>query len=168
MMPPAPIRARNSRDVVRLMGSLRLESVRETAALFGDVSGKRISGAAVPSATRHSVSRALNGCESNPLYRVVGWFVLARRLGIPKSRLQRVLDWLQEVLDAVYDDAPPEPLAEVLDRDAELDGRDDLPRLRAVRGDRTAMLELMEVTREEMAHDRTVLARLRAEVTVYG
>jgi hypothetical protein len=132
------------------------------------VSGKRITMANVPGATRNSISRALNGCESNPVWRLAGWFVLCRRLGVPKERLQRVLDWLQGQLDAAYADEAPAPLEEVLDRDAELDGRDDLPRQRAARGDRCALVELLEVEEMQLAHERLVVARLRAEVVTAG
>jgi hypothetical protein len=164
MLPPAPNRARSPLDLFRASERVRLDAAHETAALFDGVSGKRITAAAVPGATRNSISRALNGCESNPAWRLAGWFVLCRRLGIPKAWPQRLIDWLQTELDRAYGDTPPESLEEVLDRDAELDGRDDLPRQRAARGDRRAMVELLEIEEQQLALGRTVVARLRAEV----
>ncbi len=161
---PARQVPRNSVDVVRGLDAFRVEATREVEALFSGVSGKRINGALMPGVTRHSISRALHGCESNPLARLVGWFVLARRIGIPKQRIQRVLDWLQAILDAVYDDAPVAPIEEVLDRDAELDAKDEPVRQRAARGDRAAMVELLELEREQTAHRRIVRARIRAEI----
>lgn len=144
--------------------SLREEAAREVAALFDGVSGKKITGAGLPGVTRNAVSRAVHGCDSNPLWRIAGWFVLCRRLGIPKAKLQRILDWLQGQLDDAYGDVPDAPLGEVLDTDADLDGRDDLPRQRAARGDRRAMVELLEIEQRQLAHGRTVVARLRAEI----
>jgi hypothetical protein len=168
MMPAPQNGARRPGEFVRLSESLRFVAAEQVAAVFGDVSGKRIKAAGVPGATRNSISRALNGCESNPLWRLAGWFVLCRKLGVPKEKLQRLLDWAQGQLDAAYADAPAPALEDVLDRDAELDGRDDLPRQRAARGDRRALVELLEIEEMQLAHERTVVAKLRAEITLYG
>lgn len=159
--------ARTQSDFARVAGPVRDEARAEVGRLFYEVSGKRIEAANVPGATRNSISRAANGCESNPVWRLAGWFVLCRRLGVPKSRLQRIIDWLQTKLDEAYGDVPQEPLNEVLDRDAELDGRDELPRQRAARGCKESLVELLEIEREQYAHSRHVVTRLSAEVTTY-
>ena len=155
---------RMTREDARDLALLREEAAQEAERLFGGVSGKRINAALVPGVTRHSISRAIHGCDGNPFYKLPSWFVLCRRLGIPKEWPQRALDWLQRKLDEAYGDVPDAPLAEVLDRDAQLDGQDDLPRIRAVRGDKAAILELLDIEEQQLAHGRTVLARLRAEV----
>lgn len=160
--------ARSGLGLIRDLEGLRVLASAQVAAVFEDVSGKRIKAAGVPGATRNSISRALNGCESNPVWRLAGWFVLCRKLGVPKERLQRVLNWLQDQLDAAYDDAPAPALEDVLDQDAALDGQDDLPRQQVARGDRRALVELLEVEEQQLALGRTVVARLRAEVTFAG
>lgn len=162
------IGARTRADFARVAESFREEAKAEAQRLLGDVSGKRISAAAIPGATRNSISRALNGCDSCPVWRLGGWIVLCRWLGVPKWRVQRVIDGLQALADRVYDDAPAEPLEELLDRDASVDGKDELPRQRAARGDQAGKAELLDVKREALALNRAVVARLSAEVKYAG
>jgi hypothetical protein len=168
MMPAPVMHPRNGGDVARLLDSLRGEAAREVGAVFLDVSGKRISGAGLPGVTRNSVSRALHGCDSNPLWRLAGWFVLARRLGIPKARLQRAIGWLQSRLDEAYGDVPRATLAEVLEQDAAADGKDDLPRQKAARRDRRALVELVEAEAEQMAASRTLILTVRGWLAEQG
>lgn len=150
-------------QVVRALEDLRAEATGEVATLFQGVSGKRIDGASVPGFGRQGISRALNGCVSNPVFRLAAWFHLARRLGIPKSRLQRIIDWLQEQLDRAYDDVPAAPLKDVLEREEELDGRDaGGVQMRAYAGCRDAARELLEIKQAEAALLPEVIRTLRA------
>ena len=166
MLPASPIVVGRPAEVAHLLEQYREESAAEVRRVFGDVSGKKINAAAVPGCARQSLSRAMSGCETSPVYRLVSWFVLARRLGIPKERLQRLLDRLQEALDWVYDDAPKVPLQEVLEKEQDLDGVDDPHQLRAAYGDREALRRFLDVKRAQFAHDRQVIARVRAEVSI--
>lgn len=167
LAPPRPAVARNL-DLFAHLTEIRTEAAREVAAVFSGIPGKRVDAAALPGFGRHGLSRAMNGSESNPVARLGGWFVLARRLGIPKSKLQRIIDLLQAWLDEAYGDEPTAELEEVLDKDAELDGRDDLPRQRAARGDKRALVELLEIEQEQLALGRTVILTVRRRLAEQG
>src|SRR5690606_9073071 len=97
--------ARRGRDFSHLADALRDEATLELFVAVGDVSGKKLHAAAVPGAGRHGISRALNGCTSNPLYRIAALFVVMKRLGMGRERAQRIVNWLQEIVDAIW---PPE------------------------------------------------------------
>lgn len=143
---------------------LRAEAADQIRDGFDDVSQKRIDSAGIPGCSRSGVSRAANGCPSNPLYRLALMFVVARRLGVPKEKLQRGIDWLQSKLDEAYADAEPEPLAEVLDRDAEIDAKDDVLRLRAARGCPESMRELLAVKLTITAQSRITILALQRRI----
>lgn len=157
------------RGLMRVMDALRDEAAVELDAVLQDVSGKKVSAANVPGAGRTFLSRCRNGDGGNPLYRLVALFVLARRLGIPKSRLQRVIDWLQEVLDRAYEDAPAEEAVKAaLDRDAELDPRDEHLRYRASHGCRVAAAEYVRIRREQVAHAKVTIASVERWLATEG
>lgn len=151
MVPPSPTYTGGRREIVRLLGAFRDEAQREVAAVFGDVSGKKIDAVGLPGFGRRGVSRALHGCESNALFRIAGLFLLMKRLGMGRERALRWIEWLRQMVDVVW---PPEevpPIKEALEREQEADGRDDTIQLRAYAGDRAAMLEWAEVKVEEVA-----------------
>lgn len=161
--PPAPIGARK-RDLFTHLDALRAEAGREIGIAFDGASQKRIDSVAVPGCSRSVISRAANGDLSNPAYRLGLMFVVARRLGVPKAKLQRVIDWLQALLDDAYADAPAPPLAEVLDRDAEVDAKDDLLRLRAGRGCAESARQLIDAKLRITAQTRVTIMALRREI----
>ncbi|HET7321691.1 MAG TPA: hypothetical protein VFI96_04280 [Longimicrobiaceae bacterium] len=161
----APIVVRKTREDVALLGELRSEAAREAEALFYGVSGKRINGGLLPGVTRHSVSRAMNGCDSNPLYRLPSWFVLCRRIGIPKARLQRILDWLQRKLDEAYEGAPTPTLEEIHREEQARDAAEDVAQMHAATtGEREALAEWLDRVRERRAFDATVIACVEMEL----
>ncbi len=151
--------AHTAREDVRVMDALRAEAAMEVERLFDGVSGKRINMALVPGIRRHSISRAANGCDGNPLYRLPSWFVLCRRLGVPKERLQRVIDWLQRCLDRAYDDVPAPELEDVLREEQERDAAEDVAEMRvATGGDVEDLREWLSRIMDRHAYDRTVIA----------
>lgn len=164
MPPPQSVVVRSPREVVGLLGDLRAHAAREVATAFDGISGKRINTALLPGITRHSISRATNGCESNPLFRLAGWFVLARRCGVPKYRLQRLVDWLQAALDAAYADQPRPSLHEVMEKETEVDAAEDPPQMRAACGDRDALHVWLDKVLERHSFDRTVIETVSAEL----
>lgn len=143
---------------------LRVEAAREVGRLFDGVSGKRINAALVPGITRHSVSRAMNGDEANPLYRLPSWFVLCRRIGVPKERLQRVINWLQAALDAAYADDSAPTLDEVMAKEQEHDAAEDPAQMRAALGCRESLGEWLDKVLARHAYDRKVIATVSAEL----
>lgn len=158
---------RNAREDVRSLGEFRADACHEVERLFDGVSGKRINAALVPGVTRHTISRALNGCDGNPLYRLASWFVLCRRLGIPKARLQRVIDWLQGALDAAYDDAPEPTLEELLRTEQEKDAAEDVAEMRAATmGSDEAIREWLDRIRDRHAYDPTVIGALSRRLQI--
>jgi len=122
---------------------------------------KKVKAANVPGAGATYLSRAQNGDSCNPVYRLGAVFVLGRVLGVPKWRFQRLLDWLQQVLDQAYDDAPAPTLDEVLSEDSELDPKDDHLRFLAAQGCADARRELIDVKRRQMALAPTVIFALQ-------
>lgn len=166
---PAARVVRKAREDVQALGEFRVDACREAEALFEGVSGKRINAALVPGVTRHTISRAINGCDGNPLYRLASWFVLCRRLGIPKARLQRVIDWLQGALDAAYDDAPEPTLEELLMTEQEKDAAEDVAEMRAATlGTDEAIREWRDRIRDRHAYDPTVIGALNRRLRLAG
>lgn len=149
-------------DVVAL-DALQVEAAGIMEELFEGVSGKRINGAALPGFGRHGISRAANGCATNPLFRVVGLFVLMRRLGMSGELAQRIIDWMQEVKDAVFPAEDLPPLEEVLDREADLDAEDD-PHQQRIGRIPGAAARMLTAKRRQHAFDRTVIQALRRHV----
>lgn len=143
---------------------LREDAGREVERAFRGVSQKRVDSVAIPGCSRSVISRASNADASNPLYRLGLMFTVARRLGVPKARLQRLIDWLQARLDEAYADAPREPIAEVLDADAEVDQADDLLRLRAARGCAESVRQLLDAKLRVGAQTRITIIALRREI----
>lgn len=161
---PAPrlIVPRNSKQDVGLTDSFRGDAAREVEVAFAGISGKRISAVELPGVTRHSISRAMNGCESNPMARLAGWFVLARRLGVPKHRMQRLINWLQAALDAAYADEPGPSLDEVLSKETEKDSAEDPPQMKAAMGCGESLHVWLDHLLDRHAYDRTVIATVSA------
>lgn len=163
-VPASAARVVRTRDLLAHLALLRDEASAEMSVAFDGISGKRIDAAALPGFGRHGVSRAANGSETNPLYRIAGLLLLMRRLGMGRARALRWLEWLRQVVDTIW---PPEEeeggtdLRAVLDRDAEMDGRDERPRQRAYAGDLVAARELLEVKTAQIALGQDVAVRLR-------
>lgn len=158
---------RTAREDARGLDALRAEAAREVGLLFDGVSGKRINMALVPGLTRHGISRAMNGCDGNPLYRLPSWFVLCRRVGVPKDRLQRVLDWLQRCLDRAYDDVPTPNLEDVLREEQERDAAEDVAEMRVATGGSAEDLRAwLDRLLDRHAYDRTVIAAVSRRLAV--
>lgn len=143
------------------LDTLRGEAAEVLADVFGDVPGKRIEQQSLPGYGRHGISRAINGCSSNPLFRIIGFFVLMKRLGMTGDRAQRIIDFLQEVKDSIW--PPEEPLdpRKVLEEEQRLDSQDDEPQQRLAWGDRSAAVEMLAAVRRQQAHLPSVISVLR-------
>lgn len=157
---------RKPSEDLRLLDSLRVEAMAEVTDAFRGVSGKAIGLALVPGVTRHSISRAVNGCESNPLFRIAGWLVLMRRLGMGRAAALRWLEWFRQVVDVVWPPDEVPPLRDVLDREQEADGKDDGPQQRAYAGDRVAMQEWVRIKTAELAVVQEAVTAVRYHATV--
>lgn len=90
------------RDVLRVMDVLKDESAVEVAAAVSGASIRRIVAADVPGASAYGLSRAINGADSNPLYRLAAVLVLMKRLGMGREKAQRLVDFLQAIVDALW------------------------------------------------------------------
>lgn len=162
IMPPgAACVVRNGREFTHLTDTLHDEATLVLHSAIGDVSGKKLESAAVPGAGRHGLSRALNGCTSNPLYRVAALFLVMKRLGFGRDRAQQIVNWLQEIVDAIWPPEEEEDPEKVLEEEQRLDTMDDLPQLRLAWGRPGAAREMLEVVRQQYAHMPSVIRVLR-------
>lgn len=152
--------AQNPHGVLRLMDVVRDDAAMEMDAALKDVSVKAIRRANVPGASPYGLSRAANGGESNPLYRIVGVFVLMKRLGMGRARAQRIVDWLQEIVDQLWPEDAVD-LGKALEDDSALDPEDDHPRFHAALGCVDAKRTLLEVSRRQRAQKATLILALR-------
>jgi hypothetical protein len=158
---PARLVAQTERDVLRASDALRDEAALELASVLEGTTCKRLVRADVPTCGAYAISRALNGGDSNPLYRVAMVFVLMKRMGMGRERAQRILNWLQELVDAIW---PPEELPvleDALAKDQDLDTGDDSLRFKAVLGCPEARARLIEIKRGQIAHAGVVILALR-------
>lgn len=146
--------------LVRLSDSLRDEAAREISTALDGVTCKQISRARVPGVGVTFIARIKNGDAANPAYRLASIFVMGRILGVPKSRFQRLIDWLQERLDEAYGEGEKPDLEEVLEKDSELDPRDDHLRYMASKGCAESRRRLKEEKRQQLAHLPSVIAAL--------
>lgn len=170
MQPQRPAVPRNQIEVARLSDQLRKEAAQVWSEAFEGVSGKRINAVRFPGLTRHGISRAANGDVSNPLFRIAVVFLLMKRLGLGRERAQRIVDWLQAVIDWVYADEEEEREAkEVLAEDQRLRLASEKVQTRLAWGEPGAAEEALEIARAQRALAPTVVHTLRrlaaAEVT---
>lgn len=153
-------------DALRLMDGVRDEAAVELATALSGISVKRMVAADVPGASAYGISRAVNGADSNPLYRLVAVFVLLKRLGLGRERALRILGWLREVVDQLWPEEEAR-LDEALEEDSKLDPADDHARFQVAKGCVTARRELLEVSRRQVAQKSVLIAALR-RATVEG
>lgn len=152
--------AHSGTDFMRLMDVVRDDAALALDACLDGISQQKVRSARVPSASVTFLSRAKNGADSNPLYRIAAVFVLMKRLGLGRERAQRIIGWLQEIVDELWPDTEAE-LNKALDTDQQLDPEDDTLRYQARLGDADARRKLLEVKRKQMAHDAVVIDALR-------
>lgn len=153
----SPDVVQSERGLVRLTESFREAAARQLDAALSDVSGKRIGSANVPGVGVTFLSRCTNGDACNPLFRIAGVFVLMKRLGMGRERAQRLVDWLQEIVDWLWPDTDAPAFDETMQKEQELDVADDPCQMRAVYGDTEALAEFIETKRQQRAHDRVVI-----------
>lgn len=171
IMPPgAACVVRGGREFTHLTDVLHDEAVLVLHDAIGDVSGKRLDSAAVPGAGRHGISRALNGCTSNPLFRVAALFLLMKRLGLGRERAQRIVDWLQEVVDAIWppNEGEEREAKEVLAEDQRLRLASEGAQTRLAWGEAGAAGEALEIARAQRALAPTVVHTLRRLAAAEG
>lgn len=160
-LPSAAVAHKRGR-FVRMTDLLRGEAAAEIAAALEGVSGKRVERAGVPGANRTGLSRAMNGSTTNPLWRIATFFLLLKRLGLGRERAQRLVDWLQELVDVIWGEDDP-PLEEVLEHEQELDVLDEPPQQRVGRNP-NAPSQMLAAKMLQHAYDRVVIRVLRREV----
>ena len=153
---------------MRVMDVLRDEAALELDTALSGVPGKRIDAAAVPGMTRTGISRAANGSESNPLYRIAAAFVLMKRLGLGKERAQRVVDWLQTIVNEVWPDEEERDFGQVMGQEQAIDSDEDRHQVDACLGVPGAAARMLTAVQQRHAHDRVVLAVLRRRVAEEG
>lgn len=153
----------NPRLVLRLLDSLRVEASDTMTEVLHGVSHKRIRSADVPGVGPTFVSRCTNGGDCNPLWKIAGLFVLMKRLGMGRGRAQRIVDYLQELVDLIWPEDDVPPLDDVLDTEQDLDAEDD-PHQQRIGRDPDAIARMLDVKRRQRAHDRTVIFALRREL----
>jgi hypothetical protein len=152
--------AQNSDVVLRLSEALRSEAAMVLADAVDGLTVKRIEQANVPGAGATFLSRAANGDNCNPLFRLAALFVLMKRAGMGRERALRILGWLREVIDAIWP-AEDADLEEVLNEDERLDPEDDYLRHRASHGCMDSKRQLLTVKRRQVAHAHHVIMALR-------
>lgn len=157
----APLVAQNPREFLRAMSE---EAAAETRFAFDGIPGKAITRAGVPGVNPYQISRAMNGGVVNPLIRLVGWFVVMKRLGMGRERALRLVEWLREVVDLVWppEDAPA--LEEVMEKETELDAADDPPQMRASYGCALSLRDFLNVKRAQHAYDAVVIRTVRTHL----
>lgn len=144
-----------------LMDRVRTEAAKQLELALDGVSGKKMDYAGFPFVGRRGISRAINGCASNPLYRIIGVFVLMKRLGLTRDRAQRIVNFLQEMVDEIWPPDEEEDPKEVLLREQQLDLADDEPQLRLAWGEPGAAAQMLEAVRAQHAHAPAVIRVLR-------
>lgn len=158
----------SNRNAFAHLELLRVDAAAQMDAVFKDVSGKRINDARVPGCGRHGVSRAINGSETNPLFRIIAMFVLMRRLGLGRERALRLVEWIRSMVDVVWPPEAEPALDDVLEKDADLDVKDDAVRVRALRGDAEARRCYLAARLEQAAYTSTVVAALHRQIAEEG
>lgn len=164
----SPRVVQSPRSLLRATDSLRDEAALVLGDAIDGVTGKQMNRAAVPTCGPYAISRAINGGDSNPLYRVACLFLLMKRLGMGRERAQRIVGWLQELIDAIWPEAEAGELADVLQKDQDLDVKDDALRLRAVLGCPDAVRSLLIEKRRQVAYGATVVLALRRRIAEQG
>lgn len=159
----APSVVRTATDFSHLADTLRDEAALELRASLDGATCKRMERAAFPGFGLHGISRALNGSPSNPLYRLAALFLVMKRMGMGRQGAQRIIDWLQEIVDLIWPAEDLPPLEDVLDTEQDLDAQDD-PHQQRIGRDPEAVARMLEVKRRQLAHDRIVVLALRRAV----
>lgn len=164
LSPSMPRVVRRPGELAHLLDVLKDEAALEMGAAFKGVSGKRIDAANVPGCGRHGVSRAINGSETNPLFRLAALFVLMKRLGMGRERALRVVGWLRELVDAIWPEEEERSWEETMGREQEIDSEEDRHQVDACLGIPGAAARMLEVVRHRHAHDAVVISVLRQRV----
>lgn len=147
----------NPRLVLRLLDSLRVEASDTMSEVLDGASHKRIKTADVPGVGPTFVSRCTNNGDCNPLWKIAGLLVLMKRLGMGRERAQRMVDWLQDLIDAIWPESEAEDFEGVMVEEQELDAADDGPQMRAMCGDADALRDFIRVKERQRAHDTKVI-----------
>ncbi len=164
---PSPDVAQNPRFLLQATDILRDDAAIELGTVLSGITGKQLTRAGVPTCGSYAISRAVRGGDNNPLYRIACLFVAMKRLGIGRDKAQRVVNWLQEIIDSVYgaEAETTADLQDILESDQEQDPRDDLPRYRAALGCAAAARELLDVKRDQVAIGTVVILALRRHLS---
>lgn len=80
----------------------------ELGAAVAGVSVRKIAAADIPGTSAYGLSRAINGADSNALYRLASLYMLLKKLGFKRERAQRVVDWQQTIVDWLWGPAEAE------------------------------------------------------------
>lgn len=144
-----------------MLKDLRVGAAREMRAAFpGEL--KRY---ALPRLPETTLSKARLGYMCGPFFRA-GLCILALKVGgAPRERAQRLVDWLQDLVDQWWPPVgePTPDMPELVRTEQEIDGaedREETDYLLGIPGARTRWLGML---RRRRAHDCTLIQRLEAE-----
>lgn len=151
----------NRRDFLRLTDAIRVDAAAVLRSVLEGASWKRVQSEDVPGAKAEFLSRAKNGCDCNPLYRLASLFLLMKRLGMGREGALRLLGFLKELVDWIWPPEEAPSLEKALEQKSEQDPRDDHLRFQVVRGCPVARVRLIEETRREIAVDEVLLLALQ-------
>ena len=173
-LPESSIPARPAAVVGGLALFAHLDEIRAEAAeaveyAFDGISTKKIASAGVPGCSRQAVGRAINGAETNPVYRIALFLIVLRRLGVSRPRARQGWERMKAVGDRLFERLWPEedplPLRDALDADAEEDVQDDLPRLRASNGCVDSARELVRKKERQIVRARITIMSVERWLT---
>lgn len=163
----APVReVRKPVDDAHLLERLQSAAGEEMDRAFRGVSQKEVDAVGLDGFRRGGFTRAVNGDATNPLFRIVGLFVLMRRLGLGRAGALRMLEWLRAAVDLVWPPEEEPTLEEALEKDQALDPRDELARYRTSKGDEESTRVFLDAALDHAAHRRVLIPMLFRRLVV--
>lgn len=160
--PAASVVTQSRADIVRLIEHLRTDAATEIDLAFP----RQLKHYQVPGVSAFGLSRAKNGDVSNPLYRTACYIVALRMSGAPREKAQRIVDWLQSLVDLLWPPKHDASARSLVRREQEIDGAEDLAECDYLLASPGAAAVWLGCIRERRAHDASLIAALEAEV--YG
>jgi hypothetical protein len=110
----------------------------------------------------YAISRARQGSDCNPVYRLSTWCVALRRARQGRERAQQLVDALQATVDALWP-ASDECLEVLSLREQRADTLEDVHQLAHAQGERGAAALWLEALERRQAVSAVLIARLRVE-----
>lgn len=115
----------------------------------------------------HGLSRARNGDASSPLYRLSVWLLALLATGAPRADAQRLVDFLQSLVDAWWAGGCADLLA-LAQREQEIDAREDIEEVAYLCGREGARERWLGFLRQRRAHDAELIVALELQAGLAG